>query len=597
VSATPTDSLAHYNPGGIAFDYPASWTVHDQFPMTSGLGHTIAILGNQPWGPCAPPETDLNCHYDQRLEQGQITVELDSILLANEDICTMGRTRSDLAGRGPGDPVATGSLTRVAGRPTLRTDYAVNGTDYYLSDEWHTWTIAWPGTINEAFVVATKVRGPGLDELDAEVERLIASVVFPPHADHQADDCGAPFPSAQPTPSIEPTASIAPTDDAWTACNAVLTQFTTVDGSAVVAAFEVTGRQYAHWQDVRSGGHEGHAPGATPPFLPFPGIPLDATADVCFMDGYFAVPGPPGPDATRAVIVIHGGFAELVEGGPKEGIAIEDPRLAAWPSPGPVGDALDSCVARLPDIQAQLPSVQGLDVVAGFSVTAGSLVNRQDSVFVFQQLDYHSAWRDRPPDLPIEMCYVNGSAQSRTEQAAGTARDVRLIALLVSDQVVIDSYGPRDNIWVTDPRGWPVPGLDSRVLSQVTTMQLPVDGGRSVRIRIDHGAYQPYFASARPATAKEIAAVEADQLGPIGSSNLSVVHPGGDLFSVIVSWQSSCDTDDRLTIGTERDIYALDEGPRTQCGDAPATRAIVLMFTKHSLAQDAVVEFHPGVVN
>jgi len=539
-------------------------------------------------------ETDINCHYGQHLEPGQVTVELDSVLLATTDICTMGRTRSDLAGRGSGDPVATGSLTRVAGRPALRTDYAVNGTDYYRSDEWHTWTIARPGSIQQAFVVSSKVRGPGLQELDAEVERLIDSVAFqPPVANHQADDCGAPFPSPEPSPTIEPTASIAPSDDAWAACSAVISTFTTVEGSAVVAAYLVTGAEYAHWRtdrDARAGQT------TSGPF--YPPVPLDGMANVCYFDGLFSLPGyPGGPDYTREIVVIVDGFAQEWSGGPKEGIAIEDPRLSVWPSPGPVGDGLDNCQSNMPQILAALPSSGDYTVVAGFDVTAGALVNRQENVFVDQAFDYQSAWRQQPSDLPVLMCYLDGTLETKSEQAAGTSREGRFVVLLNQEQVVVDSYGPRDRIWVTDPRGWPTQEPGSPIRSDFTTVQLPVGGGQSLKLRIDHGAFKPYLVSARPATPDEVSAAQSDQLAPIGASNLTVAHPGGDLFSVIVSWQGSCDTEAHLTISMDRDVYALDEGPRTQCSDAPATRAVLLTFNKHSLSLDAVVEFHPGVVN
>jgi hypothetical protein len=432
--------------------------------------------------------------------------------------------------------------------------------------------------------------------------RAPAGVVSSPSPGPGTASASAPPGSAAPSGSVAPTPTStsteapptpASTDEAWAACSAVISTFTTVAGSAVVGAFRVTGAQYAHWRadrDVRAG------QSTSGPF--YPPVPLDGMADVCYFDGFFSLPGyPGGPDATREIVVIVDGFAQEWSGGPKEGIAIEDPRLSVWPSPGPVGDGLDNCQSNTPQILAALPPSEDYTVVAGFDVTAGALVNRQENVFADQAFDYQSAWRQQPSDLPVLMCYLDGTLETKSEQAAGTSREGRFVVLLYQDQVVVDSYGPRDRIWVTDPRGWPMQRPGTPIRSDFTTVQLPLGGGRSLSLRIDHGAFKPYFVGARPATPDEVLAVQNDQLGPIGASNLTVAHPGGDLFSVIVSWQGSCDTEANLTISMDRDTYALDDGPRTQCADPPATRAVLLTFKEHSVSLDAVVEFHPGVVN
>ena len=144
----PVDTVTtthHLSVSGLELDYPADWSVNDQGWPTTGFGEDLAIIGTLPWGPCAA--SDLNCHYQQQLDPGQITVEIGTLsLVADGNICDLGRTRSDLVGRGPSDPPATGSLTRVDGRPTVRTDYAVGQTDYYRSDEWRDWLIAAPGS-------------------------------------------------------------------------------------------------------------------------------------------------------------------------------------------------------------------------------------------------------------------------------------------------------------------------------------------------------------------------------------------------------------------------------------------------------------------
>lgn len=179
----------------IEFSFPAGWNVNDLGWASTGLGSTIAILGTQPWGLCLP--TDLNCHYELRLESSQIGVSLSSGAMAGEeDICAVAVDRSDLAGRGPGDPPAQGRLMRVAGRPTLQTDYEVNQADYYHSDEWRRWVIAAPASTTRYYEISAMYRGPGVADFRQQLDDLIASVKFigpVGESDPGPEDCDAPF--------------------------------------------------------------------------------------------------------------------------------------------------------------------------------------------------------------------------------------------------------------------------------------------------------------------------------------------------------------------------------------------------------------------
>lgn len=195
-SQTASSITRHLSVSGIELDYPSDWSVMDQGWPTTGMGQTLAIIGTLPWGSCAP--SDLNCHYQLRLDPGQITVEIGTLLLVADNICDLGRTRSDLVGRGPSDPPATGSLTRVDGRPAVRTDYAVGQADYYHSDEWRDWLIAAPGTTTTGYTINAMYRGPDLETLRAELDQLVASVRLGPSTagnPTQPADCGSPFPS------------------------------------------------------------------------------------------------------------------------------------------------------------------------------------------------------------------------------------------------------------------------------------------------------------------------------------------------------------------------------------------------------------------
>jgi hypothetical protein len=184
-----------YTANGITLSYLAGWMVNDQLPPSSGLGSTFAILGTQPWGLCLP--YDINCHSAVRLESSQISVQLGSGLSGGGSLCEIAIDRSDLAGRGPGDPPATGHLIRVDGRPTLETDYAVGQTDYYQSDAWRTWVIAAPGTTTLVYRIEAMYRGPGDSTFFQQLDDLVASLRFVEPASFaggEPGDCGAPFP-------------------------------------------------------------------------------------------------------------------------------------------------------------------------------------------------------------------------------------------------------------------------------------------------------------------------------------------------------------------------------------------------------------------
>ena len=198
--------LHHFHAEGIDFDYPSTWAIHDQLPSSSGFGQTWAIIGTQPWpSSCGP--SDLNCYYEAKLEPGTIAVDVGVSYMPSTDVdlCSRAASGSDVQGRGPDDPVATQTAIRVDGRPTLRTVYAVGGKDFYGSDEWLDWDIAPVGTVDEAYTIHARYRGPGAEAMKSELDTLIASIRLTPSqiatGSDPGADCGAPFPAAAPSPS------------------------------------------------------------------------------------------------------------------------------------------------------------------------------------------------------------------------------------------------------------------------------------------------------------------------------------------------------------------------------------------------------------
>lgn len=214
VSQTPIagpGGAHHYHAEGIDFDYPAAWSIHDRLPASSGFGSVWAIIGTHAW-PASCGESDINCYYEAKLEPGTIAVDVGmSYMPATDvDLCTRGATGSDLEGRGPDDPIATRTLIRVEGRPTLRTTYAVGGKDYYGSDEWLDWEIAPVGSVDAAYFIDARVRGPNTEAMKADLDALIASIRLTASeiaGNDPTADCGAPFPAVSPSPP-GPTASL-----------------------------------------------------------------------------------------------------------------------------------------------------------------------------------------------------------------------------------------------------------------------------------------------------------------------------------------------------------------------------------------------------
>jgi hypothetical protein len=194
-AGTQLNMTRHVAEHSLELDIPFAWDVNTLIPPSTGFGSTFAVLGTQPWGPCLP--FDINCHYQQRLGPSQISVEL-ALGGVNEDFCEVGASRSDLAGRGAGDPVPTGRLMRIDGRPVIQTDYDVRRLDYYHSDEWRDWRIAAPGTTFYVYDISARYQGPDTLVFRSQLDAMIASITITPDpqlGDDDQADCGAPFPS------------------------------------------------------------------------------------------------------------------------------------------------------------------------------------------------------------------------------------------------------------------------------------------------------------------------------------------------------------------------------------------------------------------
>jgi DNA-binding CsgD family transcriptional regulator len=185
--------VVRYERSGLSFEYPAAWTLHDRLPAETGFGQTLALIGTIPWGPC--DDSDINCHYREHLGSGQVEVQLGVVSLFTMNICEWAKQRPDLAGRTDGPALAGIEYRRVQGRPAVRTDWVVNGSDYYGSDGWQEWMIASPDSLDVAYTISAKWHGPGDEAFLADLDHLVATLTLPSTgAAGPPGDCGSPFP-------------------------------------------------------------------------------------------------------------------------------------------------------------------------------------------------------------------------------------------------------------------------------------------------------------------------------------------------------------------------------------------------------------------
>ncbi len=179
---------------GIQFEVPSTWRIHDQIPPTSGMGSVLALIGTLPWGPC--DASDINCHFQERLDRNEIQVELSLSSGIGGDFCAYAHDRPDME-RNDGVRVMETHYLRIDGRPAISTIYSIDTPGYYLATSWRTWQIAPAESIQSRYSISAEWRGPGDDEFIAELDRLVASIRLPTnHVPADLPDCGAPFPPA-----------------------------------------------------------------------------------------------------------------------------------------------------------------------------------------------------------------------------------------------------------------------------------------------------------------------------------------------------------------------------------------------------------------
>ena len=154
--------LKHFRGDGLGFDYPAEWRVHDASAGFSG-GSVVAILGTVRVDPaCGVLRVDINCFYRGELQPG-------SVALVVGTVAWMDRTFFDF------EPSEGWALT-AGGLPAALTVSGPNTADG--SDLGMEWILPMPGMVTNGYTLRASLRGPGVAEMRAQLDALVASIRF-----------------------------------------------------------------------------------------------------------------------------------------------------------------------------------------------------------------------------------------------------------------------------------------------------------------------------------------------------------------------------------------------------------------------------------
>jgi hypothetical protein len=157
--------VAAFDEQGIAFDYPASWRAF-HYQAISSFSNLIVYLGTVDVpNPCTTDGNTTSCGASFRLAPNSIVVAVSGIGMPGFNI---------LDSHPPGSrALVIGGLPAYV-EPQVPSDPGV-GADRTMS-----WTIARPGSVDNAFVIRADIRGPDVDGQAQQVEAVIASVRFDP---------------------------------------------------------------------------------------------------------------------------------------------------------------------------------------------------------------------------------------------------------------------------------------------------------------------------------------------------------------------------------------------------------------------------------
>ncbi len=163
--SSPAGDLRTFDESGLTFAYPAAWReLH--YSVNSSFSSVIAYLATVDVpDPCIttvePSFTSIDCANRFVLTPGSLVVTISS----------NGMPSFDLSDSRPAGATA---LT-VDGLPAYRETVPTDSADQGLR-----WTLSLPGSVDNFYTIDAQLRGPGLDEMRAQLDALIASLRYDP---------------------------------------------------------------------------------------------------------------------------------------------------------------------------------------------------------------------------------------------------------------------------------------------------------------------------------------------------------------------------------------------------------------------------------
>ena len=147
-----TNGQLHFDEGGVAFDYPASW--HLYYPHTNSMmDGSLVLVASNPVAPCRGS----SCQ-SYTLTDGSVAVEFR-------------------VGGMPGGPDGTTATERIGGQPAFRQDWTTGAV--HTANEGHEWSVRF-GASNRILGITVSVRGPGLSDLRRALDELVQSITISP---------------------------------------------------------------------------------------------------------------------------------------------------------------------------------------------------------------------------------------------------------------------------------------------------------------------------------------------------------------------------------------------------------------------------------
>ena len=166
-SASAIPSITFHG-GGISFDHPSTWDVAESHTAFS-MGSIIAVTGTADLSGCGDP-VDVNCAYAAPLDPGDVRVVIGT-----------GASPGSSVEEPPGGFTAT-----IDGMPGIAT--GTGAIPQINQDEGRSWQIGMPGVVDNWYTIDAAMRGPGLDDLRAQVDHLARSIRFDQHPPALPDD-------------------------------------------------------------------------------------------------------------------------------------------------------------------------------------------------------------------------------------------------------------------------------------------------------------------------------------------------------------------------------------------------------------------------